>query len=136
MSLRDQLQAVYEDRKQLTPADVLEVASDPDHPLHARFEWDDTAAAGKWRQHQAHELIRSVKIAYIDGNGHPADVRAFHAVRTERGHVYEPVEEVAANELTTKLLLQDMEREWRTLRRRWEGFEQFTALVRRDVDAA
>lgn len=136
MSLRDQLQAIYQDRQRLTPADVLEVATDPDHPLHARFEWDDTVAAGRWRHHQAHELITSVKISYVDGKGHPNDVRAFHAVRTERGYRYEPVEKVAENELTSKLLLQDMEREWRTLRRRWEGFEEFATLVRREVGAA
>lgn len=134
--LRQTLQTIYDSRGQLTPSIVLDVARNPEHPLHDRFEWDDSVAAERWRKHQAHELIQSVKITYTDKKGHPSDVRAFHAVRTEHGHVYQPVEEVVENELTRQLLLQDMEREWRTLHRRWQSFEEFAAMVLRDVEAA
>lgn len=46
----------------LLPATVVEAAKDPSSPLHSHFEWDDTAAAAKYRIDQARALIRSVKI--------------------------------------------------------------------------
>lgn len=136
VSLRDQLQGIYDERRSLTPADVVDVARDPEHPLHERFEWDDSVAGERWRQHQAGELIRSVKIAFVDPQGRPADVRAFHAVRSDKGHAYRPTDEIVQDEIATKVLLQDMEREWRALQARWSRFEEFSAMVRRDVEAA
>lgn len=46
----------------LLPADVVEAARDPASPLHSHFEWNDSAAAEKYRLDQARTLIRSVKI--------------------------------------------------------------------------
>lgn len=42
----------------LTPEYVVSRASDPKHPLHKSFTWNDTEAARKWRLHQARNLIR------------------------------------------------------------------------------
>jgi len=46
----------------LSPNDVVDDARSPDSPLHDYFEWDDTAAAEKYRKVQARQLIRSVKV--------------------------------------------------------------------------
>lgn len=63
-------------------------------------------------------------------------VRAFHAVRREDGHHYMPADEIVRDEIATKTLLADMEREWRLLYRRYADFEEFVTMVKRDVDAA
>lgn len=138
MSLRDQLQAIYDDHGKLTPALVVDEARDEAHPLHSRFEWDDAVAGEAWRRQQAHELIRSVRVVYkeADEKNSEHSVRAYHAVRSEKEYVYEPVEKVAKDDFTRQLVLKDMEREWRALRRRYEQFEEFLAMVRRDMDAA
>lgn len=57
-----ELTAIYEDRSQLVPAEVVDVAKAEDHPLHPMFEWDDTVAGPAYRNIQATELIRSVTI--------------------------------------------------------------------------
>lgn len=44
----------------LTPAAVVEDASDPDSPLHPVFPWDDAEAAQKHRESLARMLIASV----------------------------------------------------------------------------
>lgn len=44
----------------VTPDAVLEEATDPTHPWHSRFEWDDSIAAHKFRLVQARTLIRSI----------------------------------------------------------------------------
>lgn len=134
--LRGHLQEIYDLRGRLKPEDVVEAARDSDHPLHSRFEWDDTTAGEKWRRHQAHELIQSVKVVFKTRTGQPRDVRAFHAIRSEKDHVYEPVERIVEDDVKTRILLQDMEREWRSLKKRYEQFEEFYDMIRRDLSEA
>jgi hypothetical protein len=144
VNLRDQLQAIYDEHGQLTPLLVLDEARPEDHPLHSRFEWDDSAAAESWRREQAHRLIRSVRVVYREASAteRARDIRAFHALRAQDndngGFAYETAEAIAADPFKTKLLLQQMEREWQALRRRYAEFEEFWRLVNeaRDESAA
>jgi hypothetical protein len=138
MSLRDQLQAIYNERGKLTPTIVVDEARDESHPLHNRFEWDDAVAGEAWRRQQAHELIRSVRVVYkqADEKNPEKSVRAYHAVRGDEGHSYEPVEKVTEDDFTRRLVLADMEREWKALHRRYQQFEEFLKMVRRDLGAA
>lgn len=139
MSLRDHLQAIYDERGELTPALVVDVARNREHPLHKRFEWDDTLAAEKYRREQAHDLIRSVRVNYQSARTDSTiSIRAFHAVprvddagRPKYGYV--PTETVINDPIISRLILADMERDWQTLRRRWEQFEEFWQLVGGDV---
>jgi hypothetical protein len=135
VSLRDQLQSVYDQHQRLTPALVVDVARDQSHPLHDRFEWDDKVAGEAYRLDQARRLIRSVRVVYREADEKEAarTVRAYHSVRDEQGNAYRPVEEITESPLLTKILLQDMEREWKQLMRRYGHFEEFLRMVRGDV---
>lgn len=134
MSLREHLLAIRDERGRLDPTTVVEVATPNDHPLHDRFEWDDAVAAHGYRVTQAHELIRSVRLVYrTAADGEERDVRAFHAVRTEEGYIYESAEMVARDPFLTKLLLADMEREWKQLRERYQHFDEFWRLIRSEA---
>lgn len=137
MSLRDQLQSIYDSHGKLTPAIVLDEAKAPAHPLHERFEWDDSTAANAYRLSQAHELIRSVKVVYREATETEREksVRAFHAVRTEEGYVYEPAVKVVEDPFLRDLLLKDMQREWAALRRRFHEFQEFWDMVSRDASS-
>ena len=45
------------------PAELIEVARDPEHPCHSSFTWDiEQAAQERWRD-QAREFLLSVLIA-------------------------------------------------------------------------
>lgn len=46
----------------LTPALVVEAATNPASPLHSEFTWDNSVAAQKYREVQARRLIRSVEV--------------------------------------------------------------------------
>lgn len=59
-AIQDRLRQINDERGDMTPALVVEDARDPDSPLHDQFDWSDTAAACKWRLHQARCLIRTV----------------------------------------------------------------------------
>ena len=136
MSLRDQLQAVHDDSGRLTPQIVVDAARPVEHPLHERFEWNDKLAGEAYRLDQARRLIRSVRVTYREADEKEAarTVRAYHSVRDEDGTSYRPLEEVQESPLLTKLLLQDMEREWKQLMRRYGHFEEFLQLIRADLE--
>lgn len=136
MSLRDQLGAIYKAHDYLTPKLVVDVARAEDHPLHDRFEWDNGIAGEKYRQVQAGELLRSVKITVVErGDGFKSfTVNAFHSVPTPDGCSYKPTEVVAADPFSRQLVLAAAEREWKALRRRYAHLSEFLTLVRSDVD--
>lgn len=138
MSLRDILQSIYDQHGELTPDLVIQEARADDHPLHARFDWDDESAGEHWRKHQASELIRSVKVVYREAteNEEARTVRAFHAVRGPRGHAYQPAEKVRDDPFTRQLVLNDMRRDWEALKRRYERFAEFADMVRTDLEEA
>lgn len=135
MSLRDELARIYEQRGRLTPAIVVDEARPSDHPLHDRFEWDDSIAGEAWRRQQAHELIRSVRVVYREPTENDAglDVRAWHAVRDDEGHTYKPADEVAEDPVLSEIVLRDMQREWQQLHRRYGHFAEFIELVRQTL---
>jgi hypothetical protein len=130
--LREQLQGIYERRGKLTPSLVVDEARDVDHPLHGRFEWDDAVAGENWRREQAHELIQSVRVTYRDSGGERRQVRQFHAVRREQETVYEPLEVIAGDEMSKQILLREMERDWQTLRKRYQHVREFVEMIRRE----
>ncbi len=134
--LRQILQEIHDKHGRLTPEVVVQEATDPSHPLHSRFTWDNEAAGEAWRREQAHRLIQKVKVVYREADErNPAkSIRAFHAVRTDQGHVYKPVDEVVDDDFTRRLVLADMQREWKALHRRYRDFEEFLSMVRADLE--
>ena len=93
----------------LRPADVVEAARDPASPLHSHFEWDDTAAAAKWREEQARQLIRNVRIEV--GTSAPVSVRAFVSLPVDRqnGAGYRRFEDVIDNDFLCRQLAADIQ---------------------------
>lgn len=134
--LRSQLQSIYDEHDELTPKLVVQVARKKSHPLHPRvFDKPVKEAAEAYYLGRAHDLITSVSIVFkeADENGPAKKVRAFHAVYTDKGHVYEPIDKVKTDAFTRRIVLQSMEREWRQLYDRYEQFEEFLSLVSGDL---
>ncbi len=62
----------------LTPKIVVAEARNEKHPLHSRFEWDDSIAGERFRITQASQLIRSVMVKVVTRSAPgPVEVRAF-----------------------------------------------------------
>lgn len=142
MTLRESLEEIYARHGALTPQIVVDTARDAadDDPaaqlLRGRLEWDDAVAGEAHRREQAGELIRSVRVVYkpaSDGKDERS-VRAFHSVRTEQGCTFQPLERVVADDFTRRLVLADMEREWKALKDRWGHFKEFSTIVSADVE--
>lgn len=136
MSLKEELLKVREDYGALTPENVVRAAEHPDHPLHNRFEWDNTEAARKWRLHQAANLIRSVKIRFVRPSGESGKVRAFSRdPSADRPSVYDETEEVVADPVNRQVILQQMKREWASFKARYHQMEEFIELLREEAAA-
>lgn len=134
--LRSQLLAIKTERGMLTPAVVVEEARPDDHPLHGRFEWDDTVAGEYWRRVQAHELIRSVRVMFRNKKDEPISTRYFHAIPSESAQpVYEDLDTIIADPIVSEIVLRDMHRQWQALKRRFERFEEFRKMVLADIAA-
>ena len=84
---------------------------------------------------QAHDLIQSVMIVMRRDNGEETSVRAFHAVRRADSvrPSYEPIEKVVDDPLMLAMVRADMERDIVSLKKRYERFEEFAELVRKQL---
>lgn len=135
MNLRDHLQAIYDERRALTPALVVDAARDEGHPLHPRFEWDDTTAAEKYRLTQAGELIRAARVTYIS-SGKPSQVRAFVPVRDKDYGPAEfvPVDEAMSDPMTSRIVLRDFQRALAQLKAQYGHLTEYAAMLRAAAD--
>lgn len=136
-NLRDQLEGIYRTKGVLTPQIVVDVARPENHPLHDRLCWDNDVAGEKYRLIQAHQLIQSVRIKYVTSD-RPKDIRAWQPVYgpDSRQPGYEPTEEVLQDDFKRAVLIQQMEREWKTMQARYGDLVEFAEMVRASVMAA
>lgn len=79
-----ELEKIYKKHKSVTVEAVLTEAEKSTHPLHAFFEWDDQAAAQKYRIVQCYSLIMGSKfVVQLVENGEttPRQVKGTASVR-------------------------------------------------------
>ena len=106
----------------IKPERVVEAARPKTSPIHDQFEWDNSAAAEKYRLLQASELIRvSVEIIDCGGNRDPVMVRAFTSLTTERGVSggYRATVQVLSNKQMREQMLADAIAELQAFERRY-----------------
>lgn len=65
---------------EITTRDVVDVARSPNSLLHKYFEWDDHAAADKYRNTQAREMMRSILVKYEDDEGVKVESRVVQTI--------------------------------------------------------
>ena len=143
MSVLSQLEEIYNRHNALTPSIVLGEATDPEHPLHHRFTWDEGEAAHKWRLSQAKALIRSVNVVIERGKDvAPIKVRAFVSESEIKGGdglpsddtgVYLPVEEVVGNDVMRTAWFRALRRDWERLKAKAGASQEFAQMVMDDV---
>lgn len=141
ITLRDELQRLYQRDGQLSPAAIVAEFEPADHPFHDRLTWNADEAAERYRLLEAAALIRSVRVVYKEATADdPArTVREFYAVRDVSeygGGVYHAAEEIVQNPLVQDLLLRMMQRDIDTLTRRYRDVAGFFDLLEQKLAAA
>ena len=137
-SLRDELLRVRAAAGVLTPAAVVAAARPVGSPLHGEFTWDDTVAGERWRHEEARALCRRIRVTYAEETtSRPAvlgrALRSLPNAQSETGRAYDPIDEIILDPVRLELLLREMERDWRSLKRRYEHFNQFATMVLSDL---
>lgn len=96
----------------LSPVAVVDAARAADHPLHDRFEWDDTKAGEAYRIEQARRMIRAV-VTVVNAAGAEIETRAFVALSTTKGtpEPYISITAVTSSKDLMEVLLDDARRD-------------------------
>jgi hypothetical protein len=132
--VEQELRKIYEERDQLVPAEIVDIAAGQDHPLHQYFEWDNTAAGRAYRNMQATQMVRSVTITVTkeldDGKIEDRHVRAWVPARYvgEPRPGYMPTEAVQSPEQRA-LLQRQVKREITALYRKYGDTAEFWDVV-------
>jgi hypothetical protein len=114
---------------ELTPADVVADARNPNSPLHPHFEWDDSLAAEQHRLSQARRLIRAVVAVYKEQDEPVTKTRAFiHVPAPETPHYRETRDALSAPD-TRELVLKRALVELHGWKRRYADLIEFADLL-------
>jgi hypothetical protein len=121
---------------ELTPLDVVNDARHNNSPLHQFFEWNDGAAAERYRLSQARGLIRSVVAIYREPKQPQRKVRAFVHINEPGAPHYRSVGHAMSQKKTRDLVLQQAWREFQSWRRRYKELDEFASLFERADEIA
>ena len=118
--------ASLEESGSLTPRALVDASRAEDAPLHGAFEWDDEAAAERYREAQAGYIIRSVEVV-VEGTSEP--VRAFVSV-TESRHAapYASIEHVMVRSDSRAILLDRARTELEAFRRKYRQLSELAEV--------
>ena len=113
----------------IAPETVVLVARDPNSVLHRFFEWDDTAAAEKWRIEQARRLLQ-ITVEYIQvGSREPIRVRAFHSLKSDRENGgYRLTVDVLQDQDMRNQMLQDAIDDLMSFRKKYKELKELTKV--------
>lgn len=106
----------------LTAEEIVQHASDPDHPLHPYFEWDNDTAGHRWRVSQARQLMYRVRVDVIAvGDLTP---------RSIPGYVRDPdVDQREQGMVSSELIINDPRRRNAVIERELQRLEAYLARV-------
>jgi hypothetical protein len=127
--IKQELEALAEANNGLLKAEtVVEFAKDPTTALHARFEWDDTEAAAKYRVWQARQLIK-VTVDVLP-NENETVYQVFVSLKDDRrnGGGYRPMVEVMSDENMRKQLLAQAANDFRLWQRKYQQLKELAPV--------
>jgi hypothetical protein len=93
---------------EITPEKLVKAAWRKSSPLHDEFDWDDKAAAHKWRLDKARYILRSIEV--IREPTQP-ETRAYEITRSEDDGepvevCYKTIDDILANEEDRKAMIE------------------------------
>jgi hypothetical protein len=110
----------------VTAQEVADVARSSNSPLHRFFEWDDKKAANLYRTEQARNMLRSIKVKYVE-DGAEKVTRAFQitASRRERDglHGYSSISVMHGDRAVAVHMMRNAMRELQQWKERYEAHQ-------------
>jgi hypothetical protein len=122
---RELEQLIEDNGGKLTPATVVESAKRAKSPIHNCFEWDDTAAAKKYREDQARYLLHSVVVVYDADTDEPITTRLTVNIQTEEESYYTTTVRAMAQTETADYVENIALRDLLALKKKYEHLQRF-----------
>lgn len=100
-----------------SPADIVEAARNASSELHKCFEWDDSVAAEKYREHQARMVITQLVVRTETTDNTPVSVRVISSASERNSYV--PTKMLIRSEPEYADLLERAKRELRAFQQKY-----------------
>jgi len=125
---------------EFSPQDVVDHARPTSSPLHKFFEWNDGAAAARYRLFQARNVVNHIQIVVRRADGSTEPTKAFHSIRMvsddSEGEVearYVSIRVVSSREADRDQVIQNALRELEGWKERYQQYRSlfggvFTAI--------
>jgi hypothetical protein len=113
---------------ELTPQDILDDARHNNSPLHAYFEWSDTAAAEAYRLQQARGLIRAVVAIYTQPDRPAQRMKAYVHIPEKGAPHYRETGHAMSQANTRRMVLERAWREFQAWKARYKDLREFSDL--------
>ena len=124
----EMLESMERNGAEITPRSVLDIAKNPDSPIHDDFEWDDTVAAEKYRLEQARRMIVCLK--RVDAEEVQKDYKLRAVVSTPGGNnVYVPLQTALGREDYKAHLLKQAKNDSEIFLAKYRKLEELSAVV-------
>ena len=120
----EELERIYHEKGALNPADIVDESRDSAAPLHPCFEWDDIAAAEKYRQTQAMQIVRSIITIQESDKEKSQEVRAFVHVQES----YHPISVVIGSKEQMEELLASALSELKAFQRKYNSLVELSPV--------
>lgn len=120
----NEIMRIRDERGTIEPYAIVDESRDERAVLHGCFEWDDTRAAERYREHQASGILRNITV--VSDSDETESVRAF--VRVSSG--YQPMSVVIENRDMTEELLQIALRELQYFKRKYSTLSKLQPVIK------
>ena len=134
----DAIRSLAEKHGSITAAIVLVAAKAKSSPLHPYFLWDNTAAAEKFREIQAQQLIRSIKVTYEPSEDVSTHIRVREFVcvtpdsedpETASANIYVPYSTAIKVESYRDQVMSQCRRDAESFRQKYRALQEAATII-------
>lgn len=111
---------------EIRPADIVEMARNPETESHKCFEWDDKKAADKYRLTQARTVVCNLVYVSDDTEKQHEPIRLFYKPDAESG--YKPTTLILQNQTEYEALLNQCAADLRRLKAKYHTLSEYDWL--------
>ncbi len=129
----NELDAIYEEHGKVTPPLIVEDARNTERETHKLIEWDETAAAGKYRLEQARFIMRNIVIVRKEQAEKPEQAkvfRVFENVVINNDRCYIPTQVAIAQEDTREYLLKKALQSLASFREKYSMLQELSEVMK------
>lgn len=110
----------------VSPAQIVEYAKNPDTELNKCFTWNDAEAANKYRIYEARQVVCNLIVHKENGDKQePTPIRLFHKI--ENGH-YKSISLIIQNEDEYQSLLRQCRDALQSLKRKYSSLSEYQEI--------